>query len=93
MGGAAIGLLASMSDLLGALVSGTAILLVIMIMFQMYQQIAQGAADLPRPGRRTLPAVGVPAEPRGRCAAGAASHLAPAVSHLSQVNWNPIKVL
>ena len=41
MGGIAIGLLASVTDLLGALVSGTAILLVIMIMFQMYQNIAQ----------------------------------------------------
>ena len=41
MGGIAIGLLASMTDLLGALVSGTAILLVIMIMFQFYQNIAQ----------------------------------------------------
>jgi len=41
MGGAAIGLLAASTDLLGALVSGTAILLVIMIMFQMYQQIAK----------------------------------------------------
>ena len=41
MGGIAIGLLAATTDLLGALVSGTAILLVIMIMFQMYQNIAQ----------------------------------------------------
>jgi preprotein translocase subunit SecY len=41
MGGAAIGLLAAFTDLLGALVRGTAILLVIMIMFQMYQNIAQ----------------------------------------------------
>ena len=41
MGGIAIGLLAAVTDLLGALVSGTAILLVIMIMFQMYQNIAQ----------------------------------------------------
>ena len=41
MGGAAIGLLAATTDLLGALVSGTAILLVIMIMFQFYQNIAQ----------------------------------------------------
>jgi len=41
MGGAAIGLLASVTDLLGALVSGTAILLVIMIMFQFYQNIGQ----------------------------------------------------
>ncbi|MBI2043053.1 preprotein translocase subunit SecY [Candidatus Pacearchaeota archaeon] len=40
MGGLAIGLLASITDLLGALVSGTAILLVIMIMFQFYQNIA-----------------------------------------------------
>ncbi|MFH1311232.1 MAG: preprotein translocase subunit SecY [Nanoarchaeota archaeon] len=41
MGGLAIGLLASVTNLLGALVSGTAILLVIMIMFQFYQNIAQ----------------------------------------------------
>jgi len=41
MGGLAIGLLASLTDLLGALVSGTAILLVIMIFFQFYQQIAK----------------------------------------------------
>ncbi|MFH1365770.1 MAG: preprotein translocase subunit SecY [archaeon] len=41
MGGIAIGLLASVTDLLGALVSGTAILLVIMIMFQFYQNIGQ----------------------------------------------------
>jgi preprotein translocase subunit SecY len=41
MGGLAIGLLASITNLLGALVSGTAILLVIMIMFQFYQNIVQ----------------------------------------------------
>jgi preprotein translocase subunit SecY len=41
MGGGAIGLLAAATDLLGALASGTAILLVIMIMFQLYQNIAQ----------------------------------------------------
>jgi len=41
MGGAAIGLLSASTDLLGALVGGTAILLVIMIMFQFYQNIAQ----------------------------------------------------
>ncbi|MCK5043543.1 preprotein translocase subunit SecY [Candidatus Pacearchaeota archaeon] len=41
MGGLAIGFLASITDLFGALVSGTAILLVIMIMFQFYQNIAQ----------------------------------------------------
>lgn len=41
MGGMAIGLLASFTNLLGAMVSGTAILLVIMIMYQFYQNIAQ----------------------------------------------------
>jgi preprotein translocase subunit SecY len=41
MGGAAIGLLASIADLLGALVGGTAILLAIMILYQLYQNIAQ----------------------------------------------------
>jgi len=41
MGGAAIGLLAATTDLLGAIVSGTSILLVIMIMYQFYQNIAQ----------------------------------------------------
>lgn len=40
MGGLAIGLLASLTNILGALVSGTAILLVIMIMFQLYQNLA-----------------------------------------------------
>ena len=41
MGGLAIGFLASITNLMGALISGTAILLVIMIMFQFYQNIAQ----------------------------------------------------
>lgn len=41
MGGLAIGLLASITNLLGAIVSGTAILLAIMIMFQFYQAIAE----------------------------------------------------
>lgn len=41
MGGAAIGLLASAANLLGALVGGTAILLAIMILYQLYQNIAQ----------------------------------------------------
>jgi preprotein translocase subunit SecY len=41
MGGLAIGFLAAITNLMGALVSGTAILLVIMIMFQFYQNIAQ----------------------------------------------------
>ncbi|MBT3397460.1 preprotein translocase subunit SecY [archaeon] len=41
MGGAAIGLLASVANLLGALVGGTAILLAVMIIYQLYQNIAQ----------------------------------------------------
>jgi preprotein translocase subunit SecY len=41
MGGIAIGLLSSITNLMGALVQGTAMLLVIMIMFQFYQNIAQ----------------------------------------------------
>jgi len=41
MGGAAIGLLAATADLLGALTSGTAILLAVMIMYQFYNSIAQ----------------------------------------------------
>jgi preprotein translocase subunit SecY len=41
MGGIAIGLLAALTDVLGALVSGTAILLGVMILFQFYQNIAQ----------------------------------------------------
>jgi len=41
MGGAAIGLLAAVADLFGALVGGTAILLAIMIMYQLYEDIAQ----------------------------------------------------
>ncbi len=45
MGGLAIGLLASFTNLIGALIRGTAILLVIMIMFQFYQNIAQQHAS------------------------------------------------
>jgi len=41
MGGAAIGLLAALSDLLGTIIGGTSFLLGIMIMFQFYQNIAQ----------------------------------------------------
>lgn len=41
MGGLAIGLLAAVADTLGALTSGTAILLAVMITYQMYQNIAQ----------------------------------------------------
>ena len=41
MGGMAIGLLAALADVLGALVAGTALLLGIMIIFQFYENIAQ----------------------------------------------------
>lgn len=41
MGGLAVGALAALSDILGAMTSGTAILLAVMIMYQMYQNIAQ----------------------------------------------------
>ncbi len=41
MGGLAIGLLASTADLLGALTGGTSILLAVMIIYQLYQSIAQ----------------------------------------------------
>ena len=40
MGGLAIGALAGIADLLGALTSGTAILLAVMILYQLYQNIA-----------------------------------------------------
>lgn len=52
MGGAAIGILASVTNLFGALVSGTAMLLVIMIMFQLYQNIAQQHAVDMHPSMR-----------------------------------------
>ena len=47
MGGLSIGILAALSDTLGALTSGTAILLSVMIMYQLYQNIAhQHALDM-----------------------------------------------
>lgn len=52
MGGIAIGLLASATNLMGALVSGTAVLLVIMIMYQFYQSIAQQHATDMNPAMR-----------------------------------------
>jgi preprotein translocase subunit SecY len=52
MGGIAIGLLASLTNLLGALVSGTSILLVIMIMYQFYQNIAREHAVDMNPAMR-----------------------------------------
>ena len=41
MGGLAIGALAALTDAFGALTSGTAILLAVMITYQLYQNIAQ----------------------------------------------------
>lgn len=41
MGGIAVGLLASAADLLGAMTGGTSILLAVMIVYQLYQNIAQ----------------------------------------------------
>jgi len=41
MGGAAVGLLASLADITGALVRGTGILLSVMILYRMYEEIAQ----------------------------------------------------
>jgi preprotein translocase subunit SecY len=41
MGGIAVGLLSAFADTLGALTSGTALLLAVMIMYQLYQNIAQ----------------------------------------------------
>lgn len=52
MGGLAIGILAATTDLLGALVSGTAMLLVIMIFHQFYQNIAQQHMTDMNPGMR-----------------------------------------
>ncbi|MEM4271679.1 MAG: preprotein translocase subunit SecY [Candidatus Pacearchaeota archaeon] len=47
MGAIAVGLLAALTDLLGALTSGTAILLAVMIMYQLYQNVAhQHALDM-----------------------------------------------
>jgi len=54
MGGIAIGLLASLSDVLGAVVGGTSILLVIMIMYQFYQNIAQQHAVDMHPALRKI---------------------------------------
>ncbi len=41
MGGAAVGLLAALSDVTGALVRGTGILLSVMIIYRLYEEIAQ----------------------------------------------------
>lgn len=54
MGGLAIGLLAALADVLGALVGGTALLLGIMITFQFYQNIAQQHAMDMNPGLKKM---------------------------------------
>jgi len=40
MGGATVGLLAALADVLGALVRGTGLLLAVMIVYRLYQEIA-----------------------------------------------------
>ena len=54
MGGLAIGALAAFADLLGALTSGTAILLSVMILYQLYQNIAQQHALDMHPALRKM---------------------------------------
>ncbi len=54
MGGAAIGLLASLADLLGALSGGTSILLAVMIIYQYYTSIAQQHAVDMHPAMKKL---------------------------------------
>ncbi len=54
MGGAAIGLLAATADLLGAITSGTAILLAVMIFYQFYNNIAQQHAVDMHPALKKL---------------------------------------
>lgn len=54
MGGLAIGFLAAISDVLGTITGGTALLLGIMIMFQFYQNIAQQHAMDMHPSLRKM---------------------------------------
>jgi preprotein translocase subunit SecY len=54
MGGAAIGLLASIADLLGALVNGTAVLLAVMIIYKMYEDISKQHAFDMHPALRKM---------------------------------------
>ncbi len=54
MGGLAIGALAAIADLFGALTSGTAILLAVMITYQLYQSIAQQHAVDMHPALRKM---------------------------------------
>ena len=54
MGGLAIGLLASVADLMGALAAGTSILLSVMIVYQLYELIAQQHMMDMYPGLRKM---------------------------------------
>ncbi|MDP1728970.1 MAG: preprotein translocase subunit SecY [archaeon] len=54
MGGIAIGILASVSDVLGTITGGTALLLGIMIIYQFYQNIAQQHAMDMHPAMRKM---------------------------------------
>tara|TARA_Y100000310_G_scaffold45623_1_gene42494 strand:- start:257 stop:1648 length:1392 start_codon:yes stop_codon:yes gene_type:complete len=54
MGGLAIGALAAIADLFGAITSGTALLLAVMIMYQLYQNIAQQHAVDMHPAMKKL---------------------------------------
>lgn len=52
MGGLAIGLLAGLADILGALTAGTSILLAVMVTYQLYQNVAQQHAMDMHPAMR-----------------------------------------
>lgn len=54
MGGMAVGFLAAIADLTGALAGGTSILLAVMIMYQLYQNIAQQHAMDMHPALRGM---------------------------------------
>lgn len=54
MGGAAVGILAASADLLGALVRGTGLLLAVMIVYKMYNDIAQQHAYDMHPSLRKV---------------------------------------
>jgi len=54
MGGLTIGLLAAVADLSGALSRGTGILLSVMIIYQIYEQIAQQHMMDLNPGLRKM---------------------------------------
>lgn len=54
MGGIAVGILASVSDILGTITGGTALLLGIMIIYQFYQNIAQQHAMDMHPAMRKM---------------------------------------